>query len=145
MNTLSLWGIKDIAKPTPAKIGVDRIIRNQGYTTNGYWMIRTDLETKYTNKIREVEQKPEITKILDAVKDATNEMKIENRLAYHSSLVVALSCETFTTWINVYFLGMFSEVGMSLKFYQKDALAPMYVKNEKDEVIGVIMPIRVIE
>ena len=143
MNELSLWGVKDIVKPTAAKLGIDEnLMRIDGYTTNGYWMIKSEFEPKFMRSIRENDKKPGLNIIFDRAKRANIEVEVINELRFEGNLMIKVGNKDFFSWVNVAFLSMFANLNKKLTFYQEDPRGQIVVK-DGEQFIGVIMPINI--
>lgn len=160
MNTLRI---------TPSRMDVDRLLENEQYLTNTYWLINKttvsntiDSLKKYNSKLK---NKPSYNYTSPSVESCD---KIINR-ANEGDMEVLAWNEIFTqpgiedpehvisdipytymfnskgekTKLNGYFVTYFKKLG-AVKFEQSQTFKnnPVIAKNNNDEFIGLIMPIR---
>lgn len=128
-----------------------RLWRVNGWTTNGFWMIKTDLELPIIQKVRDLEDenKP-VEKIIPELTDEfkTLEIKNELKMAISDSLAIKFSSEFFDIWLNVYYVTLFEKIGeehgLEIRFKAKGEKNPVIAvidNNGTEEIIGVVMPI----
>jgi hypothetical protein len=134
-------------KANKSKTIGDRLTRNQGWTTNAYWLIKTELEPKFMYELKEINkwgsnEKPDINKI---IKDAEKEKQIEVKetsllMDIYKSPALLLADKPGTEnkiWVNVYYFSLFDKGPYTQFFMTNKALL---IKN-KGEIIGMIMKI----
>lgn len=134
------------------KIKLDRIFRNEGYTSDGFFLIKTELENYYLKRQIEEDGKPLMSKLFNDiwVSGRSEELvKIgEPYILDNSDIKVQkYSCKEFDTFINPEYLWFFKSL-KNLKFRSTGTYAPLQVLSENKEtkqweLIGLIMPIRV--
>lgn len=144
MDTLNHYEIEAISKPTATKIEANKsnLMRNEGFTTNGYWMLRTDLEPKFLQAIPENGEKPLITRTIERSNVQTDTIEAVNELRFENVLMIKMGNEKHTTWVNVAFLSLFASLDGLIEFYQNSELDPIVVKRNT-EIVGILMPLRV--
>lgn len=150
--------IGDVFKPSASKLGLSgsdyRLIRSKGWTSNGIWMIKTDLEPDYIKRLKENNTTADPGKILDKSDGAIYKLEVKNELTtgqFKTVLVkLALTDESnverayFESWVNVYFLSLFLNLvaWRRVSFCTQGPLVQIFVKSN-DEIIGVIAPVRI--
>lgn len=150
--------IGDVFKPSASKLGLSgsdyRLIRSKGWTSNGIWMIKTDLEPDYIKRLKENNTTADPGKILDKSDGAIYKLEVKNELTtgqFKTVLVkLALTDESnverayFESWVNVYFLSLFLNLvaWRRVSFWTQGPLEQIFVKSN-DEIIGVIAPVRI--
>lgn len=150
-----LFDIKKTFNPTASRVGLgkdSRLMRtDDGWTTNGYWCIRSHLEPKYVNKLNvTTDTKPDVEKVVKGAK-ARRKMRAINHFEVlnNGKPVMRFKNGKHNSWFNAYFIGLIDDVIAegNLKeiiFKQKDELSPLVVKS-CGEVMAMVMPVRMPE
>lgn len=148
--------IGEVFKPSAAKLGLAggsyKLIRSKGWTSNGFWMIKSELEPDYIKRLKETNTTADVDKILIGEKDANYKLEVNNELKtgeYKTvvvKMVVSIDIDVqreLETWVNVYYLSLFLNLEMwrRVTFWQNGPLDQIFVKSQ-GEVIGVIAPVR---
>lgn len=122
--------------------------RNNGYTTNGYWLIRTFFEDTKLKKYQKITNANKIPfEIMEnAYKKANTEMEITNILhTTGATMTIEVKSYGWTTIIDAYFLSYVIKNVSFYKIKQEHKEAPLFFigsDNEKDIINAIIMPIR---
>lgn len=140
-----------------ARIHASEFWRTNGWTTNGFWMLKSIFEPKFLTRLahkpREIALK-DIEKVIEPSKRAVLRVHGVNdvRTSWQNSFFVRMTRDNenrkeYTSWINAHFLRMFEKAfdKVAYKIYQEKPETPFYFINPLDEkrnVLGVIMPIR---
>lgn len=131
--------------------------RSEGYTTNGYWMIKTEFEGKIVSKIPTViGEQPSVLKLIPTLDKVTRlrysgASDVEGDLDLPPKVLLERENDGGKVLVNGYFYDYFVKDGIEV--YQKEGYAdnafnvcaPLILVKEiigKKEIIGLIMPIR---
>jgi len=123
-------------------------MRTGKWSTNGMWAIRTSYEPKYISELKTPsKQKVKVYKVVrDALKKPLEQVEVKDELRLSGrEIIVKLKGAKGVVWANVYFVTLFLNLkNVFPKFYSTGELSAIVVK-ARDEVIGLIMPVRVYE
>ena len=149
---MAIGGEMNNFNPTKSKTIGNRLMRNQGWTSNGMWALMTSLEPKFIAELKNIpadlKDQPDIERV---IKDAENnqEMEIKNTeilLDYYQNPLVLLSDKPgseIKIWVNAYYLALFYKLKfITPKFYK--SRTSILVKNG-EQTIGALMPLSHIE
>ena len=150
--------INKVFRDSKSRVEYDNLMRSGDWTTNGYWAILTSFEPNYLSELKtRTESKPKVQELIDSIdKNDLVPVRVTDELSLCGNNVIVKMVEKddpsivdtiVTIWVNVYFLTMF----MNLKtascsfFVEKKNHDRIVVKNSHDEIIGVIMTVRIHE
>jgi len=140
------YGMFDTFRPTASRLKTDRLMRSDGYTTNGHWAFMTDFEPDFIKKLADNKSKPSMKSLLDMGKKAKCEMKLVNSFKFLGNIpAVKFENGKRSCWFNAYYVSLFDKIaaGVEKKFYQEDETSPLFVKDESGKIIiGMIMRIK---
>lgn len=147
---------------TPSRLNVSRLSENERYITNGFWMIdktyMNEFAAKFLPKLKAQHAKAHevesynipletCQKVIDRGLDGQIEvltMGEINYIEYYDiPLINFISKDNKITKVNAYFVEFMKKLGaVTFEQTQSYSYQPIIARNEKKEVIGVIMPIR---
>lgn len=141
--------LRKMFRPTASRIvDNDRLYRVKGWTTNGHWLLSTDLEPDFLSRLsHDKNAKPDVEKVLKSHVDITESVLLEpeNRFYYIGKNLMAMRFrnEKQVTWLNAHYVSFFGSLPVPVKFYQhKDKSLDAVAVFCNDTVIGLIMPLR---
>lgn len=120
-----------------------RIMRNEGFMTNGYIAIKEELEPKYIKELKNtVDDPPSVLKILSSFDEQYVEFEVTPIVeAVGEDAYVLLRNEKLDKdlWANVYYVSLFLDLDGKVSFWSKAERGPVFVKMN-GEIIGIVMP-----
>lgn len=123
---------------------IDKYFRSDGYSTDGFFLIKTELENAYLK--RQKAQKTGPRNIPDLVDRATNGMftsliEVETGVLNDMKIIkYRNSDDTFNVVINKHFLNYFRGL-KNLTLETEASFSPITVRSN-GKFVGIIMPIR---
>ena len=149
--------LSDISKVFPASkahlLDTRGLIRHEGWTTDGYWLVNTELEPKFLKDLKENDSKPDIQKLIGSLDSVTEnnlveEFKNEFSISNRDILTTLTSKAGITATVNVRYLTLFARLDPMIYnplFYVTDPIKTVQVRIDTTEngLIGLIMPIKI--
>lgn len=126
---------------------MNRLIRKDGYTTDGYFLIRTDLETYWLQKkASTIDGNPNVQFVVDKAQEAVAELELVQPYACKVNdgiKMLELKGSNEKVYINPEFLKQFRKVKDLQLYYSKIFKYTPVVVKDGEKFAGLIMPIRV--
>jgi hypothetical protein len=119
------------------------LFRNEGYTTNKCWLIKSEFENKNLSKKNIKDVKLPLHCLFDLLKYAKEKMETTNILhTTPTTITVDVKCQLWTSRIDAYFLSyVLKNVRGIYEILQKDENSPLFFVNDKKEILAIIMPV----
>lgn len=126
---------------------IDRLFRNQSYTTDGFFLIKSKLEPYDLKRKQEVEAKPDCNALVkrtmsDTLVEVYPKDIISQEQTGNRTDIQEFTNNSVSVFINPEFLKYFKKC-KKLKYYFSNTFryAPLVLKNN-DEFVGLIMCVR---
>ncbi len=135
----------------------DTLFRAEGFTSNGYWMIKDEYQGKIARAIPTVlGEQPPIKKVIPTLDDITklvfidtlDTRELDGNTYTDPTTLFEREVDGEKVLVNGYFYHYLFDVGMELyqvkgdPMYRFNALKPVIIAKD-DEAIGLIMPLKI--
>lgn len=125
-----------------------RLFRQNGWTSNGYWLMLSVFEPRYMSELKSTtDTPPNLQKPLEEIKtESLQKLKMQPFIDIAKGIpLVKFESENeerkIFIYANVYFVSLFEKSNQFFTYWGTGEHDGIVVK-KKDEIVGLIMPVR---
>lgn len=148
MKTLDAYSLQRAFPPTLATVGIN-LKKNDGWITNGFFIIRAALEPKISQRVRFIETDAKYSEIVEKWEKELPKYEVATvvndiRVCFDKTFLVKLKSASYEVWCNPkllsYVLNGTGDRKLEIKI--GEAFTKPILLMRDDQVLGGVMPFR---